>query len=280
MNQHNLTALRERLIALHAALAAHFAHEPHWWPILTNDPPFEVIVGMVLVQQTRWQMVEAAIRRLIERDWMSPIGLATADPAELALLIRPCAFHTQKAPGLQAIARHIVDGYAGNTAALLEQPPEPLRAELLALPRIGRETADTIMLYGGGHASFIVDAYARRILGRAGLPTSLNIERAAYDTLKNLVEQALASGPPPELPPERRILPQFITPRSVLTAFHWDFHALIVEASIHHCTATRQRCMRPGLRPAFVDDRKCAAHCRECQACPLSATCATYGALV
>jgi endonuclease-3 related protein len=234
---------------------------------------------MVLVQQTRWQAVEAAIRRLIACGWMSPHGLAAADPAELALLIRPCAFHTQKAPGLQAIARHIRDGYAGDTAALLAQAPQPLRAELLGLPRIGRETADTIMLYGGGHASFIVDAYARRILSRAGLPTSIDLGRAPYDTIKNLVEQAIESGPLPQLPAERRILPSFITARSALAAFHWDFHALIVEASIHHCTATRQRCASPGLRPAFVDDRKCAAHCRECNACPLSATCATYGVL-
>lgn len=276
----NLEALHQRLIELHGALASHFAHEPHWWPILTDDPPFEVIVGMVLVQQTRWQTVEAAIRRLIERGWMSPRGLASADPAELALLIRPCAFHTQKAIGLQAIARHLFGRYAGDTSALLAQEATPLRAELLALPRVGRETADTIMLYGGGHASFIVDAYARRILSRAGLPTSVDLGRAPYDTVKNLVEDALAVGSPPLLPVERQRLPGFITPRSALTAFHWEFHALLVEASIHHCTATRQRCGSPGLRPAFVDDRKCAEHCRECSACPLSLTCATYRAMV
>jgi endonuclease-3 related protein len=271
-----LHPLRDRIIALHAQLAAHFAHEPHWWPIITADPPFEVAIGMVLVQQTRWQTVEAAIRRLAERGWMTPAGLAGADTGELAALIRPCAFHMQKAPGLQAIAGHILAGYAGDTAALLARPTAELRGELLALPRVGRETADTIMLYGGGHPVFIVDAYARRILGRAGLPAALDLARAPYDAVKELLERAIAAGSAPNLAPERRVLPGFITPRSPLTAFYWDFHALIVEACIHHCTATRPRCAAPGLRPAFVDHRKCAEHCRDCQGCPLAATCAAH----
>ena len=79
--------MRTRLLTLYSQLATHFAHEPHWWPIITDDPPFEVVIGMVLVQQTRWQTVEAAIRRLIECGWMSPRGLLAADTNELALLI-------------------------------------------------------------------------------------------------------------------------------------------------------------------------------------------------
>jgi len=57
-------ALGERLLACFAALDEHFGHEPHWWPVITDDPPFEVLVGAVLVQQTRWETVETAIIRL------------------------------------------------------------------------------------------------------------------------------------------------------------------------------------------------------------------------
>lgn len=276
MLDQDLQSVRTRLLGLYSDLAVHFAHEPHWWPIITDDPPFEVLVGMVLVQQTRWQTVEAAIRRLIARGWMSPAGLADADAGELAMLIRPCAFHSQKAPGLQTIARHVAERYGGVTARMLERPGAELRAELLALPRIGHESADTLMLYGGGHPVFIVDAYARRILARAGLPHSLDPLRASYDTVRKLVEGALASGPPPVLAAGRETLPDFIRPRSPLTAFYWDFHALIIEACIHHCTASRPRCATPGLRPAFVDHRKCAEHCRGCGGCPLAHTCTAY----
>jgi endonuclease-3 related protein len=273
---HNDPTIRARLLTLYQDLAAHFAHEPHWWPIITDDPPFEAVVGMVLVQQTRWQTVEAAIRRLIERDMMSPAGIAAADSVELAMLVRPCAFHMQKAPGLQAIARHVLERYGGSTAAMLQQERTPLRAELLALPRIGRETADTIMLYGGGHPAFIVDAYARRLLARFGLGTELDLMRAPYDAVQALVERALEAGPLPHVPEERQILPEFITLRSPMTAFHWSFHALIVEACIHHCLATRLRCTLPGLRPAFVDHRKCAEHCLECGGCPVAYICVEH----
>ncbi len=268
--------MRTRLLNLHSQLAAHFAHEPHWWPIITDDPPFEVVVGMVLVQQTRWQTVEATIRRMIERGWMSPQGLLTANTNELAQLVRPCAFHNQKAPGLQSIARYVVERYDGDTAALLARETSSLRTELLALPRVGRETADTIMLYGGGHPVPIIDAYARRILGRAGLPTDVDLFRAPYDVVRSVLLEALNSGPAPELSAERCLLPGFIQPRSPLTVFFWDFHALLVEASIHHCLATRMYCDTRGQRPSFVDTRKCAAHCVECVACPLSTICATH----
>ena len=46
-------------------LNAHFAHEPHWWPIHTPQRDYEVTLGMVLVQQTRWEAVEAAVLRIL-----------------------------------------------------------------------------------------------------------------------------------------------------------------------------------------------------------------------
>ncbi|GAB4121933.1 MAG: (Fe-S)-cluster assembly protein [Roseiflexaceae bacterium] len=270
--------MRDELLAIYGNLAEHYAHEPHWWPIQTDDPPFEVIVGMVLVQQTRWQAVEAAIGRLIAHGWMSPQAIAAADTNELALLIRPCAFQSQKALGLQAICQHLLKRYAGSAMQLLDQESQALRNELLSLPRVGNETADTIMLYGGGHPVFIVDAYARRILARVRLPTgstAIDFLRAPYDRVRLLVEEAIASGPPPLLSPERQQLPAFIRPRSPLTAFYWDLHALLVEACIHHCQATRIRCHQPGLQLRFVDSRKCGQHCRSCTACPLATICTT-----
>src|SRR5215212_4623673 len=160
--------LQMRLLALYDALFAHFGHEPHWWPIVSDMPQFEILVGAVLVQQTRWETVEAAVVRLRDAALLAPDALAAADTAALAALIRPCAFYSQKAPGLQAIARYIVERHGGDIAAMLAQDRAALRAELLALPRIGRETADAIMLYAGGHPVFIVDAYARRLFGRLG----------------------------------------------------------------------------------------------------------------
>ena len=60
-------------------------------------------------------------------------------------------------------------GTAVHFKKLFAIPTERLRTELLSLKGIGQETADAILLYAGKHEIFVVDAYARRILGRHGL---------------------------------------------------------------------------------------------------------------
>jgi endonuclease-3 related protein len=268
--------LSDRLLALYEALYAHFGHEPHWWPIVSATPQLEILIGAVLVQQTRWETVEAAVVRLRDAGLLSPVALAAADTAGLAALIRPCAFHTQKAPGLQAIARHILDRHGGDVARLLDQERTALRAELLSLPRIGRETADAIMLYGGGHPVFIVDAYTRRLFGRLGLAPGFDFARAPYDAVQALVENAIGNDERGMMNDEVLHRSSFIVPRSSLADFYWNLHALIIEECIHHCLATNPRQDQPGARRSFVDPRKCAAHCIACQGCPLREMCDTY----
>jgi len=260
--------LRARLLALYDALHQHFGHEPHWWPIITDTPQFEIFVGAVLVQQTRWETVEAAIRRLHAAGLLAPAALAAAHTPALAALIRPCAFHEQKAAGLQAICQRLVASYGGTLAALLDQPRAPLRTELLALPRIGPETADTIMLYAGGHPVFIVDAYTRRLFARLDLVPGFDFARTRYDQVQALIEDALLPWTP-----DTASYPHL---DGSLRHFLWDLHALIIEECIHHCLATNLRQDRPGLRRAFVDPRKCATHCLVCLGCPLRTSCATY----
>jgi endonuclease-3 related protein len=270
------TRLRSQLLALYDALYTHFGHEPHWWPIVSDSPQFEMIIGTVLVQQTRWETVEAAVIRLRDAGLLAPAALVAADTTALAALIRPCAFQSQKAPGLQAIARHILERHGGDVVAMLAQERAPLRAELLALPRIGRETADTIMLYAGGHPVFIVDAYARRLFGRIGLAPGFDFARARYDDIQALVEGAVGNDQRRAMNDETSGDSSFLAPRSSLREFYWNLHALIIEECIHHCLATGPRQDQPGARRAFVDPRKCAEHCLACQGCPLRAMCASY----
>ncbi|MBC8163144.1 MAG: DNA repair protein [Roseiflexaceae bacterium] len=260
------TTLSARLFALYTTLAAHFAHEPHWWPLWSQRPQFEVMVGAVLVQQTRWEAVEGAVQRLIAQGWLSPQALAEAGTGELAALIRPCAFHTQKAPGLQAISRHLLAHYGGDPAALFAQERQALRQELLALPRIGRETADTMMLYASDHPVFIVDAYARRLFARVDVFPGYDFLRRPYDEVQALVEAATADC-------GLRIAD--LSGRSAIHLFHWRFHALITVACIHHCL-TKPRCDLPGARRRFLDPRKCAEHCLACGGCPLRGVCNAY----
>jgi endonuclease-3 related protein len=275
------------LTTIYTRLRAHFGplHGPDarrpWWPIISADPPFEILVGAVLVQQTRWETVEAAIARLHRANLLSPAPLAAADPAELAHLIRPAAFHTQKAPGLIAIARYIHATYGGSTVALLQRPTAELRAELLGLPRIGRETCDVIMLYGGAHPLFVIDEYTRRLFERVqprlASPAPTLTWRQPYDTVRKLIEvelhhsAAVSPHSPVTLPPSPQ--PSAFSPQ--LSALYADYHAQINEACVRYCLA-RPRCDGPPARRVYSSQAGRPNYHERDDGCPLRPVCAFY----
>lgn len=263
----DLSALRQRLFDLYQKLHEHYGYEPYWWPIFTDTPQFEIMIGAVLVQQTRWDTVEGAVVRLRDAALLSPEALAVADVTAVAHLLRPCAYHSQKAHGLQQICRYILQHYHGDVATLLSQECTSLRVELLALPRIGPETADVILLYAGAHPKFVVDAYARRLFTRVDLFPGFDFQRARYDVIQQLVEEALQG-----------VTYSFPHLDGSLRHFLWDLHALINEECIHHCLASKPRCDRSGVPRTFLDPRKCARHCVSCEGCPLRVMCAMYQA--
>lgn len=254
------------LIAIYDRLQRHYGHEPHWWPLFTASWRWEIMLGAVLVQQTLWERVEQAIQRLDARGLIEPRALADAPVAEVVAAIQPVAYHNAKAPSLQRLARYLVERYDGDAARLFDQPTAELRRELLSLPHIGPETADAMLVYAGHHASFVVDAYLRRIFGRLGVIP--NVATLPYETVRRICEDAL----PDDL--DLSAYPHLEGSRARL---FWDFHALIVEHGIHHCLPRRPRCDETSApRRPFSQPIKCADHCPPCAGCPLRDLCAAY----
>jgi endonuclease-3 related protein len=130
--------------------------EQNWWPA---DTPFEVAVGAILTQQTRWESVEKAIANLKQAKLLHPSMLATAEREKIEEHIRCTGFYRQKAERLQTIARY----FAEHNNEIPDKPPETLRRELLQLKGVGEETADSILLYAAGKPKFVIDAYTKRI---------------------------------------------------------------------------------------------------------------------
>jgi endonuclease-3 related protein len=259
------------LAGIFARLRAHFgpltgpgAARP-WWPIFGTDAPFEMLVGAVLVQQTRWETVEGAILRLLAAGLLSPRAIAETAPTTLAELIRPAAFYGQKATGLIAIARHIVAGYDGDTARMLARPTAQVRAELLHLPRIGLETCDVILLYAGGHPVFVVDAYTRRLFERvapalnAGMDGSLTPApppwQRPYESLRRTIETELRQDDPAPL--------------------YAEYHAQINEVCVRYCL-TRPRCDGPPARRVYSRQEGRESYLGRQDGCPLRPVCAWY----
>ncbi|MHC1625321.1 MAG: endonuclease [Methermicoccaceae archaeon] len=139
-----------------------------WWPA---DGPFEVMVGAVLTQQTKWQNVEKAISNLKERNLLSPEEIVAVDENELAECIRPTGFYRQKAARLKDFARFLCEvGFD----ALEKENTLSLRNMLLDVKGVGPETADSILLYGLERPVFVIDAYTKRMLSCMNIKGTYN----------------------------------------------------------------------------------------------------------
>lgn len=140
-----------------------------WWPA---ESRWEVMVGAVLVQQTTWESVVRVLEAMKRRGVLDVDAMAAMPRGELEELVRPAGFYRQKAARLQHLARYLRERHASDPGGILDRTTGEARSELLALPGIGEETADAMLLFGGRHPRFIAAAYVRRILDRLGLLSS------------------------------------------------------------------------------------------------------------
>ena len=155
-----------------------------WWPAET---PFEMAVGAILTQNTNWDNVEKAIGNLRAADVLAPRRLYELPEADLAELLRPAGYFRRKAARLRNLLALVVEELSGDIANLAGRDMEEARARLLAVRGVGPETADSILLYGLGYPSFVVDAYTARICSRHGLVP----EEVEYGELRELFMDAL-----------------------------------------------------------------------------------------
>jgi endonuclease III related protein len=192
----------------------------HWWPGRTR---FEVIVGAILTQSTSWSNVEQAIAALRRENLLSPSALEHVSLFRLARLIRSSGYFRQKARKLKAFVHFLRKHYDGSLDKLFATPTSELRQQLLSVHGIGPETADSILLYAGGHPVFVVDAYTRRMLERHHLAG----EKHSYEQIRQLFEQNLPMSVP---------------------LFN-EYHALIVRTGKHFCRKRAPQCEKCVLRP-------------------------------
>ena len=244
----------------------------NWWPA---ESQFEVIVGAILTQNTSWTNVERAMRNLRQARLLSLEAVFQAESAHLETLLRPAGYFSQKTRRLQELTAFILKSYGpaaeGAPAAIermltddhpalarmFAEPTERLREVLLAQKGVGPETADSILLYGGNHAVFVVDAYTRRIFQRHKLAKPAN----DYETIRLLVESALREWPPEDddnreparaeasLENPQPARPEIHQPSAISAAYrselaqrYNEFHALLVQVGKHYCLKKAPKC--------------------------------------
>ena len=162
-----------------------------WWP---GSSPFEVALGAILTQQTRWENVLLSLQSLRNHHFLDVDNLAVAELSILEDLVRPSGFFRQKAYRIQALARYVRDVHDGDISNMLQGGLDACRDELLSLPGIGPETADSILLYGGRRPVFVAASYCLRILNRTGACSSHDYEEVRRQVEKELGPDEEALG--------------------------------------------------------------------------------------
>ncbi|MCZ7649017.1 MAG: endonuclease III domain-containing protein [Planctomycetota bacterium] len=177
-----------------------------WWP---GETPFEVMVGAILTQNCAWTNVVKAIASLKRERMLEPRALHEASHERVAELIRPTGYFNVKARRLKSFLAWFMREAGGDEKSLRAIPTPVLRERLLSVNGLGRETADSILLYALGRRIFVIDAYTRRILKRHRVIAG----DEPYDDLRAMFEAHM---------PKRRKL-------------YNEYHGLIVNAGKDHC---------------------------------------------
>ncbi len=194
------------VMEVYEALMDHFGPQ-EWWPA---ESTFEMLVGAILTQNVSWRNVEVALENLKNHGVLDPERMQGMEQRELEILIRPTGFYRQKAERLKALSQAVLE--QGGVVSFLKQ--EDLRNKLLGIKGIGPETADSMILYGAGEPTFVVDAYTTRITARV-----FGVE-ADYHTIKAFFEEDLPRDP----------------------VIYGEYHALLVVLGKRHCKKSKPVC--------------------------------------
>jgi endonuclease III related protein len=209
--------VRAHLLRLYRDLLHAFGPQG-WWP---GDSAFEIAVGAILTQHTAWSQAARAVAALRARRLLSARAIVAARERVLLDAIRPAGTYRLKARRVRDFSAWLLSRFGGHFDGMRRAPLGDIRRELLAVPGLGPETVDAILLYAAGRPVFVADAYARRVLARHRLLSA----RADYETARAFVEAHLPSDP----------------------ALFNEFHALLVAAGKEHCR-TIARCHGCPLR--------------------------------
>ena len=147
---------------------------------LLYTTPFELLVAVMLSAHTTDRSVNAATRNLFPVA-NTPASIAALGVEGVKPYVKPVGLYNTKAKNLVGLAQQLIERHAGEVPAT--------RAELEALPGVGRKTANIILNMIFGEAEIAVDTHIFRVANRTGL---------APGRTPREVEQALNANTPAE----------------------------------------------------------------------------------
>jgi len=183
--------------------------EELWWP---NAGTFEVVVGAILTQNSKWERVEISLKNLSELKLLELEALDNLDI--LVEAIKPSGLYRQKAERLVLLSKNIIEDFGDFETFCLEVD----REWLLNQKGIGKETADSILCYACKRDVMVSDSYSARLLAHFGW------EFETYDAVQSFLKEGIDN---------------FHSEKVEKNVIYAQFHGMIVEFCKNHCKGKR-----------------------------------------
>ena len=159
----------ERASRIGAALARLY---PEARISLDFTSPWQCLVATILSAQCTDKRVNQVTPRLFAE--VPDARAMDAAPAErIERLILDTGFFRQKTRSLKGAARAILERFGGEVPSRME--------DLVALPGVGRKTANVLLGHVFGQPGLVVDTHVRRVAHRLGLTRETDPEKIEHD---------------------------------------------------------------------------------------------------
>jgi endonuclease-3 len=143
--------------------------------------PLELLVATMLSAQTTDVQVNRVTQSLFAK-YRTAEDYAESSPEELEEDIRPTGFYRNKARSLRGMASVLVEEHGGEVPRTMQ--------ELVALPGVGRKTANVVLGNAFGmDEGIVVDTHVRRVSGRLGLTENRDPTKIERDLMKVVPEE-------------------------------------------------------------------------------------------
>lgn len=140
---------------------------------------FELIVCVVLSAQTTDKSVNKVTPALFAA-YPDASALAQADPEDVAQYIKSIGMYRTKSKNIVNLAKALADKYNGNV-------PDDYDS-LIALPGVGRKTANVVLSVGFGHQRLAVDTHVFRVANRIGLVQEKDVLKTELALMNTIPE--------------------------------------------------------------------------------------------
>lgn len=155
----------------------------HWnAPIVTlvaqrSHDPYQILISTLLSLRTKDETTTKASQRLFAKA-KTPYEMVKLNAQEIAVSIYPVGFYKRKAETILKVSEILIMQYRGKVPDTLE--------ELLALPGVGRKTANLVLTLGHGKPGICVDTHVHRITNRLGYVVTKTPEQTEMELRKIL----------------------------------------------------------------------------------------------